>query len=298
MRELRTRAELGAARAAAVEPVAVVPTMGALHDGHAALLRAARDRVGPTGTVVVTIFVNPLQFGPAEDFDRYPRSPAADLDVCRREGVDLVFAPAPGVVYPFPPQVTVDPGPLGEQLEGAVRPGHFRGVLTVVLKLLNLVQPRYALFGEKDYQQLVLVRRLVSDLDVPGQVEVVGVPTVREADGLALSSRNRYLSTRERSSAATLSAALRTGAAAADTGGEPEGILAAARTVLDADPGLVPDYLELRAADLGPPPAAGEARLLVAARAGSTRLLDNAPVRLAPVRVPSVRLPPERPGKG
>ena len=280
---LHGREELAVARAAALAPVALVPTMGALHDGHAALLRAARARVGAAGTVVATIFVNPLQFGPAEDFDRYPRTLAADLEVCRREGVDLVFAPPPEVVYPSPPQVTVDPGALGQQLEGAVRPGHFRGVLTVVLKLLHLVQPSYAFFGEKDYQQLVLVRRMAEDLEVPGLEEVAGVPTVREADGLARSSRNRYLSVEERSAALALPAALRAGVAAAAADAAPAGVLAAARAVLDAEPGLTLDYLELRAPDLGLPPPAGEARLLVAARAGSTRLIDNVPVRLAPV---------------
>src|SRR5690606_37791952 len=164
--------------------------------GHVALMRAARDSVGSGGLVLVTIFVSPLQFGPGEDFDRYPRTFDADLDVCRAEGVDIVFAPDRQERYPDgEPQVTVDPCPLAAELEGAVRPTHFAGVLTVVAKLLNLTVPRYAMFGEKDYQQLVLVRRMVADLDMP--YRIVGVPTVRDPDGLALSSRNVYLSAEE-----------------------------------------------------------------------------------------------------
>jgi pantoate--beta-alanine ligase len=172
--------------------------------------------------------------------------------------------------------VTVDPGPLGSVLEGAVRPGHFTGVLTVVAKLFGLVRPDTAFFGEKDYQQLTLVRAMARELALG--VEVVGVPTVREDDGLALSSRNRFLTPEQRATARALSAALRAGAAAGPQG--PEAVLAAARAVLAAEPALVQDYLELTATDLGPAPAAGPARLLVAARAGSTRLLDNAPLHL------------------
>ncbi|MFD0821157.1 pantoate--beta-alanine ligase [Micromonospora zhanjiangensis] len=259
--------------------VAVVMTMGALHSGHEALLRAARQRAAH---LVVTIFVNPLQFGPNEDFDRYPRTLEADLEICRRAGADLVFAPDRDEMYPrSEPTVRVDPGPLGEDLEGGTRPGFFRGVLTVVLKLLNLVQPRYAFFGEKDYQQLIMVRRMVRDLDLP--VEIVGVPTVREPDGLALSSRNRYLSPTERAAARALSAALRAGASAAASGADAAGTLAAAHKVFaDAATSQTRlDYLALTDPDLEPGPQAGPARLLVAAWIGRTRLIDNLPVHLA-----------------
>ncbi|MEN3362662.1 MAG: pantoate--beta-alanine ligase, partial [Mycobacteriales bacterium] len=253
--------------------VVLVPTMGALHEGHRALLREAH-RHGDA--VVVSIFVNPLQFGPAEDLARYPRTFAADLRVCAEEGASLVFAPTPDVMYGAGAQITVHPGPIGEELEGASRPGHFSGVLTVVAKLFGLFRPDVAVFGEKDYQQLTLIRRMVSDLDLG--VRVVGAPTVREPDGLALSSRNRYLSTMERPVAARLSAALRAGAAAGAAG--PDAVLAAGAAVLDAEPGIRLDYLTLRAPDLAPPPVSGPARLLVAARVGSTRLIDNVPVSL------------------
>jgi pantoate--beta-alanine ligase len=270
---VHTRAELAAARGAMTGTVAVVMTMGALHEGHVALLRAARERADH---LLVTIFVNPLQFGPNEDFDRYPRTLDADLAVCEAAGVDLVFAPDRREIYPSgEPLVRVNPGALGERLEGASRPGFFHGVLTVVLKLLQLTRPDLAFFGEKDYQQLTLVRRMAADLDVP--VEIVGVPTVREPDGLARSSRNRYLSPEERETAATLSAALRAGAAAAGRGADVE---AAARAVLDRGAAKL-DYLILTDPDLGPAPAHGPGRLLVAAWVGSTRLIDNLPVEMA-----------------
>jgi pantoate--beta-alanine ligase len=294
----RTRTELAAALTDAGPAAAVVMTMGALHEGHAALIRAARDRVGRDGRVTVTIFVNPLQFGAGEDFDRYPRVFDSDLALCQAEGADVVFAPARDEMYPGgEPQVTIHPGPLATELEGAVRPTHFAGVLTVVAKLLNLTSPTYAIFGEKDYQQLILIRRMVADLELPG--EIVGVPTVREPDGLALSSRNRYLTTAERTQALALSKALDAGAAAADAGADPAGVLAAAYAELrgpsrqfegksapqaptsTAKPaGISLDYLELRDPELGPPPPAGEARLLVAARVGSTRLIDNRAIKL------------------
>jgi pantoate--beta-alanine ligase len=264
-----TRGELAAGRDKLDGTVGVVMTMGALHEGHVALIRAARERCDQ---VLVTIFVNPLQFGPNEDFDRYPRMLDRDLAICAREGVGLVFAPGGSEMYPGgEPQVRVNPGPLGETLEGASRPGFFHGVLTVVLKLLHLTRPHLAFFGEKDYQQLALVRRMVRDTDLP--VEIVGVPTVREPDGLALSSRNRYLSDGERQAALALSRALRAGAAAGRNGAEA--VLAAARAELPR-----PDYIALTDPDLGPPPASGPARLLVAARVGTTRLIDNAPVEL------------------
>ena len=269
-----TVADLRKRRADLPGPVALVPTMGALHEGHRTLVRAARERAA---SVVVSVFVNPTQFGPGEDFDRYPRTWDADLAALADEGADLVFHPSADEVYPAGAAgVTVDPGPLGAVLEGAVRPGHFAGVLTVVAKLFGLVRPDLAVFGEKDYQQLTLVRAMARELALG--VEVVGVPTVREADGLALSSRNRYLDPAQRVAALALSRALRAGAGAGPQGAAA--VLAAARAVLAAEPVLHQDYLELTDPDLGPAPTAGPARLLVAARAGTTRLLDNAPITL------------------
>jgi pantoate--beta-alanine ligase len=255
-------------------PVALVPTMGALHEGHRALVRAARERAA---SVVVSVFVNPTQFGPGEDFDRYPRTWDADLAALAEEGADLVFHPAVAEVYPDGALgVTVHPGPVGDILEGAIRPGHFAGVLTVVAKLFGLVRPDLALFGEKDYQQLTLIRAMARELALG--VEVIGVPIVRDDDGLALSSRNRYLTPDERAAALAIPAALRAGASAGSGGAAA--VLAAAGAVLDAEPGLVADYLELTGTDLGPSPDTGAARLLVAARAGTTRLLDNAAIAL------------------
>ena len=263
----RTRAELVAARGGST--VSFVPTMGALHDGHVQLLKHAR----PLGeTLVASIFVNPTQFAPGEDFDDYPRTFDADLERCAEAGVDVVFAPAVPVMYPsgFVDTVTVDPGPLGSVLEGATRPTHFRGVLTVVAKLFGLVRPDVAVFGEKDYQQLTLIRQMARELALG--VDVVGCPTVREPDGLAMSSRNRYLTADERQTAAALSAALRAGVAAAADG--PDAVLAAAHAVIDpADVDL--DYLVLTDPELGPPVPGADARLLVAARVGRPRLLDN-----------------------
>ena len=271
-----TAADLARLRASLPGPVALVPTMGALHEGHRTLVRAARERAA---TVVVSVFVNPTQFGPGEDFDRYPRTWDADLAALAEEGADVVFHPAVEEVYPARSLgITVHPGPLGDVLEGAVRPGHFAGVLTVVAKLFGLVRPDVALFGEKDYQQLTLIRAMAREMALG--VDVVGVPTVREDDGLALSSRNRYLSPDQRATAVALSRALRAGAEAGAQG--PEAVVAAARAVLAAEPALVQDYLELTDTDLGPAPTVGPARLLVAARAGTTRLLDNAPVLLGP----------------
>ncbi len=258
--------------------VAFVPTMGALHDGHLALIDRARDEVGPEGAVVVSIFVNPLQFGPGEDLDRYPRTLDADLAACAAAGADIVFTPSVDEVYPGgEPQVTVDPGPVAEILEGSSRPGHFAGVLTVVAKLFGLVRPDVAVFGEKDYQQLTLVRRMVADLCL--DVEVIGAETVREPDGLARSSRNRFLDVDQRRRAVALSAAL---FAARNSAGSAATALEAATDVLDAADGVDVDYLELTAPDLSRAPDAGEARLLVAARVGSTRLIDNIALVLTP----------------
>ena len=271
---IHTRAELAAVVQDAPDEVAVVMTMGALHEGHRGLIRAARAR---SAFVVVTIFVNPLQFGPSEDFEKYPRTLDADVEACRAEGVSVVFAPSRDEVYPGgTPQVTMTAGPLGEILEGASRPGHFGGMLTVVEKLLLLTRADVAYFGEKDFQQLALIRRMVFDLELG--VEIAGVPTVRDPDGLALSSRNRYLGADQRRAALALSRALREGAAHTDA----DSALAATAKILDDEPGVRVDYLALTGTDLGPPPSAGgPARLLVAARVGTTRLIDNVPVRLA-----------------
>jgi pantoate--beta-alanine ligase len=274
MQVVRSRGEFFAARERLAGPVGLVPTMGALHAGHVALLEAAR---AASESVVATVFVNPLQFGPSEDFARYPRTLDADLARCEAAGVDLVWAPGSADVYPGgAAQVRVEPGPLGEILEGAVRPGHFGGVLTVVAKFFGLVRPAVGFFGEKDYQQLTLITRMAADLDL--FVAVAGVPTVREADGLALSSRNVYLSADERRRATALSRALFAGQRAARGGADA--VVAAANAVLAGEPGVAVDYLELRAADLSPAPPDGAARLLVAARVGATRLIDNVPVTL------------------
>jgi pantoate--beta-alanine ligase len=263
----RTLPELEAALAGR-DDVVLVPTMGALHDGHRALLRAARESAG---TVVMSLFVNPAQFAPGEDFARYPRDEGADLAIAGEAGADVVFAPDAATIYPPGFTTAVDPGPLGDELEGRSRPGHFRGVATVVTRLFGLVRPRRAFFGEKDFQQLVIVRRVARDLALG--VEVVGVPTVRATDGLALSSRNRFLSAAERERATSLSHAL---AAAAElyAAGErdPDRLLGAARSRL----AVTPDYLELRRHDdLGPYDPSRSAVLLVAAVVGTTRLIDN-----------------------
>jgi len=275
-----TRAELREALAdravvpAADDPVILVPTMGALHEGHARLFDIAASR---SGQLVASVFVNPLQFGPAEDLTRYPRTFDTDLQLCRDHGVDVVFAPSTAEVYPAgEPMVAIDPGPVGSILEGASRPGHFRGVLTVVTKLFGLVQPDVAVFGQKDYQQLVLVTQLVDDLCMP--IEVVGADTVRDGDGLALSSRNRYLRREQRLTALSLPRALAAGQAAAAEG--PTAVLTAAEQVLAAEPDVAVDYLSLRTLDLRSPARRGRARLLVAGRVGDTRLIDNLAVEL------------------
>jgi pantoate--beta-alanine ligase len=272
-----TRAELAAARDRLTGPVVLVPTMGALHDGHRALLSHARELAGG---VAVSIFVNPLQFGPTEDLDRYPRTLPDDLAVCEAAGADLVFAPAVDDMYPRKQLVMVDPGPMGDILEGEFRPGFFKGVLTVVLKLFMLVRPDIAVFGQKDAQQLALVRRMAEDFALG--IEIAGVPTVRAADGLALSSRNKYLSSPQRSIATALHAALAAGQSAVSHG--PVAVTAAARRVLDgAGDALTVDYVEVAdwesvglVRDNG---FAGSASLAIAARVGSTRLIDNVPVR-------------------
>ena len=268
---VRTAAEL---RALPAGTVTLVPTMGALHDGHVSLMEQARPLAK---TLVVSIFVNPTQFAPGEDLDAYPRTFEADLARCEAAGADVVFAPSVAEMYPagLDGAITLDPGPLGAVLEGAERPTHFRGVLTVVAKLFGLVRPNVAVFGEKDYQQLALIRLMSRELRLG--VEVVGCPTVREASGLAMSSRNQYLSDSERERAAAISAALRSGA---DAGaGGADAVLTAAAKIL-ADAGIDPDYLVLTSPDLGPVQPTGKARLLIAARVGKPRLLDNISVTL------------------
>jgi len=274
---VHTRSQLDAARAGRFGEVAVVMTMGALHEGHLALVRAARRSAK---TVILTIFVNPLQFGPGEDFARYPRTLEADLKLCEQAEVDIVFAPAVEEVYlGGEPMVRITPGPMGEVLEGAHRPGHFSGMLTVVDKLINLTAPDHAYFGQKDAQQLALIRRMALDLNLP--VEIHGVPTVREPDGLARSSRNRYLSPEARVSALSLSRALFAGAGQRT----PEEIRAAARAVLDeaahAEPPVELDYLALVDPSTFTEVSEdfrGDAVLAVAAKVGPTRLIDNLPL--------------------
>jgi len=268
--ELRAAAE--AARRAGAE-VGFVPTMGALHAGHRALLARARRE---TGFVVVSVFVNPLQFGPQEDIARYPRDLPGDLAVLEREGVDLAFTPDVAEVWPERPVVRLAVGSLGARLEGAMRPGHLDGVATVVAKLLHLVGPSRAYFGQKDAQQLAVVRRMVADLDFPN--EIVACPIVREPDGLAISSRNAYLSPEERRRAAALSRGLRAGLDAWLRGErEPAKVEAAAAAVLDGAPGVEAEYVALVEPDgFAPASTAGPGHVLaVAARVGAARLIDN-----------------------
>jgi len=252
--------------------VALVPTMGALHEGHLSLVRLAR---GVADVVIMSIFVNPLQFGPDEDYAKYPRTLECDLLTAEEAGVDIVFTPTVAEIYPAGRQVSVTAGAIGSLLEGASRPGHFDGVLTVVLKLLNIVRPDLAVFGRKDAQQLACIRRMVLDLNL--DADIVGAPIVREPDGLAMSSRNRFLSPSERTSALVLSAALRAAALEAT----PAGALAAAEQVLadSVSSGEIElDYLAVvNAATMVavPDDYRGSALALVAATVGGTRLIDN-----------------------
>jgi pantoate--beta-alanine ligase len=253
--------------------VGLVPTMGALHEGHASLIRAAR---GQTGFVVVSIFVNPTQFGPREDLSRYPRPLEQDLEVCRREGADLVFHPEPATVYPPGFCTFAEVTGLQDVMEGASRPGHFRGVATVVLKLFNIVQPDVAYFGQKDGQQARIIRQMVDDLNVPVEVRVC--PTARAADGLALSSRNAYLDTEQRRNAVALYAALELGRGLI-AGGERDALRVeqAMASRISATPGAVLDYAEVVDADYlrTSDRPSGRVMLAVAVRFGSTRLIDN-----------------------
>jgi pantoate--beta-alanine ligase len=275
-RLVTTRAQLAVARGAMSGRVAVVMTLGALHAGHTALMDAAKEAAD---VVIATIFVNPLQFGAGEDFARYPRTLDADVAVCADHGVDVIFAPGVEDMYPPAEKVeTMAAGELGQRFEGAMRPTHFDGMLTVVAKLLRLTRPDLAVFGEKDAQQLVLIRRMVAEQAIP--VEIRGVDIVREFDGLALSSRNRYLDPTQRQEALALSRALRAGADRAADG--VEAVRADVTDVLGAAAGVVVDYVAVvdeqtwQDAD----DTTRAARILVAGRLGSTRLIDNISVVL------------------
>ncbi len=296
-----TREELAAAIDANDPNRAVVMTMGALHEGHLDLLRRAGALVGAGGTVVVTIFVNPLQFAPGEDLDAYPRDLEGDVEKLRTVAENelqlsqlVVFAPTPEVIYPSgTPQVTINPGPIATVLEGVTRPTHFGGVCQVVLNLMHLTRPTWALFGRKDAQQLAIVRAMVRDLSVPLSIEPVDIR--RENDGLAMSSRNAYLTPAQRQQALALSQALKAGIAAAENGGDGAAVRQAALAYLANADGVEIDYVALVGADsfvdlagaglgLDPQkyqPVAGESALLaLAAKVGSTRLIDNTLITL------------------
>jgi len=276
MRTLGTLAETAAYRASAPSPVVLVPTMGALHAGHAALIEAARVRAGRSGTVVVSIFVNPTQFAPHEDFAKYPRTLEADLALCAAHGADAVFTPSVDEIYPPGDSTIIDENTLARGLCGAGRPGHFRGVCTVVAKLFHILRPNAAIFGEKDYQQLAVIRRMTRDLFF--SIEIIGHPTVREDDGLALSSRNRYLRPDERQRARHFPAALTT-AAHEQT---PAAMIATATTLITRDCEAAPEYVAVVDAEtLEPLEVLDRPAVLAAAvKIGETRLIDN--VRLTP----------------
>jgi pantoate--beta-alanine ligase len=272
MKVIRTIAELRIVLTDAPRPVGLVPTMGFFHDGHLSLMHAARE---DNATVVVSLFVNPTQFGPGEDLETYPRDEGRDLELAEQAGVDIVFAPPVEEVYQDGFATTVDVGVLTEPLDGAARPGHFKGVTTVVTKLFNMVGPDVAYFGQKDAQQALIIEKLVRDLNMPVRVHVC--PTIREDDGLAMSSRNAYLTPAERERAVALSRALRAAEqTVADGQVDAAAVIAAARGELD-EAGIDPEYLELRSAsDLAPAERVnGSTLLAVAARVGRARLIDN-----------------------
>ena len=300
-----TRAELADALSRLPGTKALVMTMGALHSGHLQLAREARELADH---VIVTIFVNPTQFAPGEDFDAYPRTLDADMDALETVGADLVWAPAPQDVYPTPATVTIDPGPIARVLEGKTRPTHFAGVALVCTKVVNLVRPDVALYGQKDAQQLAVLRTVFSQLDIP--VRVHAVPIVRAEDGVALSSRNQYLSEEERVRARALSRALRRGVEVAEAGAQPAEIIAQCRSVIDAEGGIELDYIalvdagtfEILAGTESVPVGEGtaaptilsdgsrEGRILIAAKVGTTRLIDNMEVPLRDASGPDGRL--------
>lgn len=255
--------------------IGFVPTMGALHEGHAALLRRAREE---NDRVVVSIFVNPAQFGPHEDFTRYPRTFASDRELCLKSGADAIYHPSAGQMYPKGFCTSVEVGPLSHLLCGAFRPGHFKGVATVVLKLLETCAPTRAYFGEKDFQQLVIIRRMAKDLGLA--TAIVGCPTVRESDGLAMSSRNRYLNAAQRAAAPLLYAALKKGARAAKRGQKPAALATAVGREILRIPGASIDYVKAVNPETLETPSdlRGKNRLVAAIRIGATRLIDNVPL--------------------
>lgn len=287
MKVVQTVREVESERERLAGPVGFVPTMGYLHEGHVSLVRRARAE---NGAVVVSIFVNPTQFGPSEDLATYPRDLDRDLGLLSAEGVDLVFVPTVEEMYPGGAGVRVDPGPLGERLEGAARPGHFRGVATVVTKLFGMVRPHHAYFGQKDAQQLVVVQEVVRALHIP--VEVIGCPTVREPDGLALSSRNVYLTPEERAAAPALYRGLLTSRARWLAGERSAAALrAAVCDELDAAPLLAPEYVSVahpRTLDELDTVPDGGALISLAVRAGRARLIDNIRVTSDELRVTSI----------
>lgn len=274
MKLTQTKEELRKALGELDGSVALVMTMGALHEGHLSLVRAAR---ASAQNVVVSIFVNPLQFGPGEDYEAYPRDLEADMALLGTVGVEVVFAPAAEELYPREPLVRINPGPVAALYEGKTRPTHFAGVLQVVNKVLNLVHPDVAFFGQKDAQQLALIRTLVADLDIP--VEIRSVPIKREESGLALSSRNAYLNDEERIEALAISQALIVGRDAAARGGAPDSVRALVQRHLEQAPGVTLDYLSLvdpeTFGEIESGTAATRGLLVTAAWVGSTRLIDN-----------------------
>jgi pantoate--beta-alanine ligase len=275
----RTRADLDAALSserAAGRAIAFVPTMGALHEGHLSLVRIAR---GAAPVVVVSIFVNPLQFAPSEDLEAYPRDETRDLGLLESEAVDVVFLPDVHDMYPEGAATTISVGPIGSILEGADRPGHFDGVATVVAKLFNMVRPDMAVFGQKDAQQVAVIRQVVTDLDLG--VDLIVGPIVREADGLALSSRNAYLGPAERGRATALHRALQLGEAALRAGDDPSEAERVMGEALGAEAGVDVSYaVAVDPVTFSEPKRAGPVLLLVAARVGATRLIDNEQVEL------------------
>lgn len=271
MRTLGTIEEAVTFRSGCAAPVVIVPTMGALHAGHAALLDAARLRAGNKGTVIASIFLNPSQFGPGEDFEKYPRSLDADLKLCGAHGADAVFAPSAGEMYPPGDSTVVEETSLSSGLCGTSRPGHFRGVCTVVTKLFHILCPDAAIFGEKDFQQLAVIRRMTRDLFLG--IEIIGHPTVRDPDGLAISSRNARLTEDQRRQARQFPAALR--AASAEL--TPEKIIRTATTLITQGTGTAPEYVAVVDAEtLTPLTALDRPAVLAAAlKIGETRLIDN-----------------------
>lgn len=266
-------------------PVVLVPTMGFLHDGHLSLMRLARQRAGGTGKVVASIFVNPTQFGPNEDLDSYPRDEARDLDLLRSEGVDAVFIPEVAEIYDAQAQTIVETTELSRMLIGKLRPGHFRGVATIVTKLFNIIRPDAAVFGQKDYQQLAVIRRMVQDLDM--EIEIIGAPIQREADGLAMSSRNVRLSPEDRARAPVLARALDQAEALAPSGITASRLRSHVRATLEAEPRAQVQSVDIRdAATLAPisGPLTRPAVLLLAVKFGSVFLIDNRVVHPAKER--------------